>query len=578
MPVTPPGPPAGSSWSPPSRTSTAGSTISVPSSSGSSSRVSPSPLSSVRFRILRALFAAALLAPSAAQAQAAPADSSRIIRAIEIRRYDIFTPAETTGFLPSIANGLHFTTRASVVRRELLFQVGQPYDAARVAETARNLRSVGVFRDVTIDTVRADSGLVVRVTTADGWSTRPVTNLRTTGSTLVPTIGIEELNLLGTATLLSLRWTHDPDRDRLVTTFRQPRLLAGRVGLTLQYAHLSDGDQAFAMLNKPFFSLSTRVGWQLYGEARHERILRFYEGEQEPRDTLRRQYALAGGALAWALEADPSGYFRLGLGAQIRRDNYSDYAHADTLGHTVDGSVGPFLQWRAARFLVSRGLEGFGRAEDVDVSTVVTMGAQVTPKAFGYPDDGIVPFLTVRTGFGRPTGFVQLAATGIGRFTGAGLDSGSVHLAGTAFLRPGPRHLAVLHGAVGWQERPAPGAEFDLGLGIGPRAYKQHAFTGDRAFFTTAEYRFTLTDNFLDLTAIGLATFVDYGGAWYHGSERRAGWDFGAGFRFGLTRTIEIQNSRLDLACRPKNQEGPFRCRIVLQRGFAFTTSGRLDR
>jgi len=37
----------------------------------------------------------------------------------------------------------------------------------------------------------------------------------------------------------------------------------------------------------------------------------------------------------------------------------------------------------------------------VDVSTTVGAGVQVTPKGFGYPDDGLVPFVTVGTGFGR---------------------------------------------------------------------------------------------------------------------------------------------------------------------------------
>ncbi|HEX7025528.1 MAG TPA: BamA/TamA family outer membrane protein [Gemmatimonadales bacterium] len=527
--------------------------------------------------LIAACLAAWTPAGAAARQSGAP-DTTRLIRGIEILRYDVFSPAETTGVLPKLANGLHFTTRAAVVRRELLFQAGLPYDSARVAETARNLRSLGVFRDVAIDTVRSDSGLLVRVTTADGWSTRPITNLNTTGSTWVPTIGIEELNFLGTATLVSVRYRIDPDRSTLTTLFRQPRLFAGRVGVTMQYAHLSDGDLVFGQLSKPFFSLSTRTAWQVYGEGRHETILRFFEGETDPRITLQRRYALGGGAAAWALRAAPSGYLRLGLGGQIRRDEYADEARVDTLGHTVTAAVGPFLQWRAARFLVSRGLEGFARAEDVDVSTVVNLGAQVTPRAFGYPDDGIVPFLTLRTGFGRADRFVQLAATGIGRFAGGGLDSGSVHLAGTAFVLPAPGHLAVLHGAVGWQRRPAPGAEFDLGLGLGPRAFKQHAFTGDRAFFTTAEYRYTVTDNFYNLTAIGLAGFVDYGGAWYSGSERRTGWDFGVGLRFGLTRATEIQTNRLDLACRPRNEEGPFHCRIILQRGFAFSSSGRLDR
>ena len=134
--------------------------------------------------------AVAALMPASVQAQIAR-DSGKIVRAIEIRRYDIFDPSEATSVLPRLANGLHFVTREGVVRRELLFQAGQPYDSAKVAETERNLRFLSVFRSVRIDTVRSDSGLVVRVTTADGWSTRPLFNIQSTGSKVSPTIGVE---------------------------------------------------------------------------------------------------------------------------------------------------------------------------------------------------------------------------------------------------------------------------------------------------------------------------------------------------------------------------------------------------
>lgn len=507
-----------------------------------------------------------------------PVDSSRVISEVRIQRHDVFALSEANTWIPRLANSLHFTTRESVVRRELLFRAGQPYDSLAFAETARNLRSLGVFRSVAIDTVRGASGLIAVVSTGDGWSTRPITNLNTTGSTLVPTIGLEELNLLGTATHLSVRYRIHPDRSTLTTAFRQPRLFAGgRVGVGLVYSHLSDGDLFSGLVSKPFFTLSTRASWQVFGDVRKERILRFFEGEEEPRITLQRRYALGGAAAAWALRADPTGYLRLGVVGHVRREDYADQAAVDTIGRTTTGAIGPFLEWRAARFLVSSGLEGFAREEDVDVSTTVRLGAQATPRAFGYEDDGIVPYLSVRTGFGRPAGFVQLSATGIGRFTAAGLDSGSVHLSATAFLLPARRHLAVIHGAIGWQENPRPGAEFDLGLGLGPRIFKEHGFTGDRAFFTSAEYRWTAVENLFNLSAVGLAGFVDYGGAWYSGFARRTGFDFGVGVRFGLTRATDVTSSRLDVACRPGNEQRRFQCRLVLQRGFAFSTNGRLD-
>lgn len=522
--------------------------------------------------------AIAVLVPAGAVAQPAR-DSAGTIRAIQIRRYDIFEPSEATSFLPRLANGLHFVTREGVVRRELLFRSGQPYDSAKVAETERNLRFLSVFRRVRIDSLRSDSGLVVRVTTADGWSTRPLFNIQSTGSKISPTIGIEELNLLGTATLASFRYKSDPDRWTLTTVFRQPRLLAGRVGVSVLYAHLSDGDVAQAQLSKPFFSLSGKTSWQVSADVRDHLVPQYFGGSDVAALTLQHRLTLGYAAAAWALRAGSTGYVRIGVGGQIRREDFADLARADTLGKSVTGTLGPFLQWRRARFLVSRGLQGFGREEDIDVSTTVGIGVTATPRAFGYDDDGIIPFLSLQTGFGRPGAFVQLRATTERRYTASGLDSGSVHLAGTIYLQPGRRHLAVVHGSVGWLERPAPGGEFDLGgTRGGPRGFRQHFFTGDRAFFTSAEYRWTATNDFLKLTAIGVAGWVDYGGAWYAGSPRRAEASVGAGFRFGPTRATDVLSSRVDVACRNRETDGRFRCTLVVGQGYAFSTSGRLDR
>lgn len=521
----------------------------------------------------------AVLAPASLRAQAPPlSEPLPTVQAVELQRHSIFSPIEANSFLPRLANSLHVTTRASVVRRELLFGTGEPYDSARVAETARNLRGLGVFRIVRIDSVRTDTGLVVRVTTADGWSTRPDFRFKSVGSSVQYTLALEESNFLGTVTLLGLRYRKDPDRSSVTATFRQPRLLAGRIGTTLLYEDRSDGSLAYASLSRPFFSLSGTTAWQTDVQTRKETILRFFEGDSVARDTLQRRYFLAYGTAAWALRADSRGYLRVGVVGFVRRDDYADQARVDTLGRHVTGALGGYVQVRRARYLVSRGLESIGREQDIDISTVVGLGLYATPQAFGYEEMGVGPSVFLGTGFGNTGGFVRLTALGAGRLTGAGLDSGSVQLSATAFLLPGTRHMAVFHAAAGWQERAAPGAEFDLGLGIGPRGFAQHAFTGDRAFFATAEYRWTAIEEFLKNAAIGLASFVDYGGAWYHGSRKRTGWDFGVGLRIGLTRAIDVEGNRLDVVYRAKTDVEKGGWTFVVGKGFAFSSSGRLDR
>jgi hypothetical protein len=267
------------------------------------------------------------------------------------------------------------------------------------------------------------------------------------------------------------------------------------------------------------------------------------------------------------------------LTGQVRRDDYAADARVDTLGRTVTGMVGGYLQWRRARFLVQRGIQGFDRQEDIDISTTVVVGVNLTPKAFGYREDGVVPNLSIYTGAGWRGGFARFNLAALGRITDAGkLDSGSVHIGGIVALKPGPKQLAVFHAAHGWLKNPMPGGEFDFGLDVGPRGFEQHSFTGDRAFRLTGEYRYTVAENFLKTAGVGLAGFADYGGAWYAGSRRRSGYSVGVGLRFGLTVASDLDPVRIDVARIGGTGLTQGRWELAIGKGFTFNFSGRLDR
>jgi hypothetical protein len=237
--------------------------------------------------------------------------------------------------------------------------------------------------------------------------------------------------------------------------------------------------------------------------------------------------------------------------------------------------VGPYLIWNRARFLVTRGYAGFGREEDVDLGLTLRVGLQAAPKLFGYERDGLGPEVSGRIGARLPGGFAHLDALATGLYTSAGLDSGSVQLGGTIVLQSNPRHMAALHLEGGWLKNPVPGEEFDLGLGSGPRAFGSHAFTGDRSIFASAEYRYTVVENLAGLVGLGVAGFVDYGGAWYSGSPRRTGWDAGVGLRVGASRSSDTPALRFDLARRFATDVEPAGWVLTVGKGFAFTTSSR---
>ncbi len=180
---------------------------------------------------------------------------------MELDRRDIFDPNER-GWVARVGNALHIQTRAATIRRELLFRPGEPFDSARAAESERNLRALGVFRRVVIDTVRTDSGLVARVLTKDGWSTKADWRFRSTGGEVAFTIGLVEDNLLGTASSAAVRYKKTPDRTSVTLAFRRPRLFAGAVGLSAAYEDRSDGRLSLLALEQPFYSLTSRRGFR----------------------------------------------------------------------------------------------------------------------------------------------------------------------------------------------------------------------------------------------------------------------------------------------------------------------------
>ncbi len=532
-------------------------------------------------RLRRVLFLMGLCLSSRLAAQTAPdsgtggtPSASPVVRSVEVHRRDIFDPDERSWYA-RVANALHVQTRPKVIQRELLFHPGEPYDSALVAESERNLRGLGVFRRVQIDSVRTDSGLTMRVVTKDGWSTRADWRFRSVGGDVEFTIGLVEDNLLGTATLAAVRYRKTTDRTSVDLGFRRPRLFAGRVGLAAAYENRSDGELAAVVVEQPFFSLTSRSGFRVELDDSDERILRFFNGEDEAGDSLSRRYSLARGSVGWALRASSEGFLRLGATAQVVRDDYLPRGVPAEFPRTVTGAVGPFLVWNKADFLVTQGVAGFGREEDVDLGTTIRASAMLAPKAFGYDRNGIGPLVAGRVGARIPGGFGFLEALAGGLYNSAGLDSGAVQLAATAVVKPRSGHVAVAHVEGGWLKDPLPGQEFDLGLSVGPRAFRSHAFTGDRMVFATAEYRVTVTDDFLGLVGLGVAGFVDHGGAWYSGSPQRFGWDTGLGLRLGATRASATDALRFDLAYRFENDAQGAGWVLTVGKGFAFSAVGK---
>lgn len=498
-----------------------------------------------------------------------------IIKYIEIHRSDIFDTTESRSFIAKLMNGLHFMTSASVITNEILFKVGEPYDSVDVAETARNLRTVAVFRKVRIDSVTTDSGFTVKVFTQDGWSTQADVRFRSAGSQTDWQVALIEKNLIGTATRFAVRYRHTPDRNQLGFQFLQPRLFRRTVLLGLRYETRSDGKRGQVAIQRPFFSLRDKAGISTLLDVRNERVLQFREGFHDASDSLRRKYVLASVEAAKAIHRGNRGYLRIGLNAQVRRDDFGIWPQKN-LDQNVTGTFGTFIEWRRANYLVARGFTKIGQDEDVDVSNFARIGLSLAPDFFGYDSTGVGGLAQFRIGskLGRG-GFAWIDARANGLYTAGGLDSGSVTFGGTAVLTPMRKHLLIGHADIGWIKNPLPSGEFDLGFAVGPRGFPIHAFTGDRTYFATAEYRYIFGEDVFKAIDLGVAGFVDHGGAWYNGSDRRTGTNLGLGLRLGPSRAADANPTRLDLAYRFKNDREKAGWVFVVASGLVFSTQPR---
>jgi hypothetical protein len=68
------------------------------------------------------------------------------------------------------------------------------------------------------------------------------------------------------------------------------------------------------------------------------------------------------------------------------------------------------------------------------------------------------------------------------------------------------------------------------------RAFPAHAFTGDRYFLTSAEYRYLVLPRLFGLVAVGAAAYAGHAGAWFSGGPERTGTVVGAGLRLASIR------------------------------------------
>ncbi len=506
----------------------------------------------MRSALLRLAIAAALL-PAAAPAAA---QETLRIGTLVFRRLDVFSPEEAAkGWPYRAANALHVETRRSVVERFLLFHKGDPYDPEKLAQTERNLRALPFIKLALVTAGPPHDGVVdVEVATQDTWTTEPGGSLGSKGGVTTYGLYLTEKNLLGMGHQLSFRYDKGTERTTRSFEYIHPYLFGPYWNGHVLYAVNSDGKERTVEIERPFYAFETPWSVQALGDSlrQNETVYRgsftFSKFQQNHQEVLA-QYGLA-------LLATGSRAKRLTAGFDALQDSFSPLPDRpeDLLPDNRKFRY-VFLQYDdvASDFVKLNYVNKDLRYEDFNLGLQVSVLAAVSPAALGPART------TERVRLSGARGWrLGSKAFLLGQLSwDSRMDGGLKNeiLSGEADLvRPFETSLlqtfvARLHYDQGWHlDRDV--QFFADGL-TGLRAYRLHAFEGDKDILLNLEHRLFSGKEILQLVAPGAAVFLDTGTAAPAGEPLRVSdfkTDAGVGLRFGLARAPVNNVLRLDFA------------------------------
>ena len=509
----------------------------------------------------------------------------RIIRHVRIIRYNVFTEEEQRKGLfgddawmdqfplgaqfrrlngpdgldiIGWANRIHIKTRESVIDRELLFHPGDVDDPSLLAETERNLRSIGLFRDAEVtsladqnDPAVADVDLV----TEDAWTLEPKVSLAFLGGGHVTGgAGIAEYNLLGFGKAAEAYSGTELYRRLNILGYNDPRVFGTHWHLLAVGAEDTDGRIRSLLLEYPFYSLQVPFSLTLAPSYIVDRERLFADPVQEPITFRRIQTTLAGeGDLA--LVATHDLVRRIGLRYQewddtfTRARNYPTIAKLGLDDRRTHALEATYTEWWP-HFIKTYFLDELGHPEDKDLGFAYGLRVGYSPQALGASNNELVLGSSLSLG-GQLSDdtYSWLYLQAAGREGAGQLRDSFVTAEGIVYQRlPALMHLPQTFVA---------DARGDLSSGLfrdhefvaggddgGLRGYPVNFIGGSRRLLMHLEDRVTIAQDLFHLMSLGAVGFFDGGEVWGRGRSFEASnflASVGLGLRIAGTRgTLQI--------------------------------------
>jgi hypothetical protein len=216
-----------------------------------------------------------------------PSPEGKTIERIDFVRLD---PIDRHDPLPTAIDVVHTTSRAKVLRREILVKEGDPWKGVLVDESARNLRTLPQLSLVLCVPMRgrAAGGVRLVVITKDVWSLYVDVDIAATSG------GIEQLdlepketNVAGLHHTALGRFVLEPATYSLGASYEIPRLEGRWLDLLVdgnaiinRASGVVEGSYGTASITRPLYSAHTEWAWST-GVTWNDRIYRRYVDAKE---------------------------------------------------------------------------------------------------------------------------------------------------------------------------------------------------------------------------------------------------------------------------------------------------------
>jgi len=482
-------------------------------------------------RQLPAILAALFLVPLPAPAFPGGADSASLtIGRITIVQRPVFDENDSTLFrevgtfsrplgelgqtMRGVANDVHVQTRDDVIRRELLFKEGDPYDPRLVDESARHLRALRIIGNAVIECDTSANGQVdVTVRTHDRWTLNPSMSAQLGGGVSGFGVGVREDNLLGTGQKAEIGYNRLSDRvhpDGGQAAYAEPRLFGSWWGTTAQLSKADELSQASVDLTRPFYA--DAATWAARGVAGvgRVRIRQYQDGT-----VLSDGYLDQENELLWLASSSGDATKLQLAGAYYRMRSTADSMALRPFDN-VDLVIAS-ISVMGREYTTGRYIENFGHVEDVPFGYLASLAVG---RNLHFSSAGSVDY------------FVRAFAQAGGDL-GGGL-SGHYRASMTSYLVGDvPNEMTISATAVHYWHILAdqtllgrvtttigshwvPSSQLTLGSFTGLRGYRNYEFEGDRMLVVNLEHRiFSLLNVWF--FKLGTSYFFDSGVVWNQG-------------------------------------------------------------